>query len=273
MGRLGSAKRVFRTHGVAGMMSVLRLQYLPETLRRRLDRWYGQTIENRGNMIYVDGCPFSVDSPVISSESKGKFMFNQYEWPERQAIARFVDPGLPVVEFGGSIGVVSCLTNRKLSHPRRHVVVEANPALVPLLLKNRDRNNCKFEVLARIVAYNADHAAFYSNSSNFVISTGTPLTVDEDVDVYEVPTTDLRSILDQYQFEACTLICDIEGGESELLRYEADVLKVRVRTLILEVHEWSLGKERVNEMFGELASLGFKEVFSESDTYVFIRVG
>jgi FkbM family methyltransferase len=269
MGKLDSAKRVFGTQGITGVMSVIKEQYLNERLRKRINRWYGELIENRGNVIDIDGCTFSVDSPVITTESKSKFMFNQYEWPERQAIARFVDSKIPVVEFGGSIGVVSCLTNRKLSDPGRHVVVEANPALVPVLLRNRDRNQCAFEVLPRIVAYGSDHVAFYVNNSNFVISTGVPVATDEHVEVIEVETTNLRSILNQYRFDRCMLICDIEGGESDLLRFESEVLKDRVATLILEVHEWSLGSKRVGEMLEQLVELGFQKVFSELDTYVF----
>jgi FkbM family methyltransferase len=269
MGKLDSAKWVFRTQGIAGLMSVIKEHYIGEELRKRVNRWYGKSIENRGNVISIDGCRFSLDSPIITTESKSKFMFNQYEWPERQAIKRFVDSALPVVEFGGSIGVVSCLTNRKLSDPQRHVVVEANPALVPLLLRNRDRNKCEFEVLPRIVAYGSDRAAFYTNNLNFHISTAVPVATDEHIDVIDIETTDLRSILDQYHFDRCTLICDIEGGESDLLRHESEILKDRVATLILEVHEWSLGSQRLREMFDELAALGFQEVFSELDTYAF----
>ncbi len=272
MGKLNSAKHVFQTQGIAGVMSVIKDQYLYDSLRDHINRWYGQTIESRGNVVVVDGCRFSLDSPVITTESKSKFMFNQYEWPERQAVARFVNPNLPVVEFGGSIGVVSCLTNRKLDCPQRHVVVEANPALVPLLLQNRDQNDCAFEVLPRLIAYGSDRATFYAHNSNFVISTATPIAVDEHVEAVEVETIDLKSILDQYDFDRCTLICDIEGGEWDLVQNESDTLRDRVATMIVEIHEDYLGEERVKDLFGELRALGFEQVFSELDTFVLRQV-
>jgi len=269
MGRLTTARRVFRTHGATGVLSALKQRYLNNWLGRRFDWCYGKALEIRGNVIDIEGSTFSLNSPVITTQSKSKFMFNQYERPEREAIRRFVDPALPVVEFGGSIGVISCLTNRRLVDPRAHVVVEANPALIPLLLRNRDRNRCQFTVLPRVVSYGRQRALFYANHANFVISSTTPTQTGAEVDALEVETIDLRSILDQHHFDRCTLICDIEGGESDLLRYEADVLGARVTTLILEVHEWSMGKTRTAEFFTQIAGLGFRLLSSEADTYAF----
>jgi FkbM family methyltransferase len=250
-------------------MSALKDRYLDNWIGRRIEWIYGKVVERRGNTVQVDGCIFSLDSPAITTASKSKFMFNQYERPEREAVRRFVDPAMPVVEFGGSIGVISCLTNRKLVAPERHVVVEANPALVPLLLRNRDRNRCRFTVLPRMIAYGAEQARFYAETGNFVIGSATPAASGRTIDVVTVPTIDLRSIVDEYQFDRCTLVCDIEGGESELFRHESEIVSERVATLILEVHEWSMGKERVGELLKGIADLGFRTVCFEADTYTF----
>ncbi len=64
----------------------------------------------------------------------------QYESPERRACRRYIRADLPVVEFGACLGVVACSVNRRLKDPRNHVVVEANPHLLPILAENRDRN-------------------------------------------------------------------------------------------------------------------------------------
>src|ERR1051325_201510 len=92
---------------------------------------------------------------------KSRFVLNQYERPEREAITRYLDPSLPVVEFGACIGVVSCLTNKKLGNPQQHVVVEANPHLVPLLNKNREANHCEFTILHRAVGYGSNEIEFH----------------------------------------------------------------------------------------------------------------
>ena len=39
---------------------------------------------------------------------------NKYEAAERQAVARYLRRDIPVVELGGSMGVVACVTNRLL---------------------------------------------------------------------------------------------------------------------------------------------------------------
>lgn len=271
MGKFATAKRVVQNDGMVGLMRAFKEHYLDHLVGNQINWCYGKLIERRGDVVKIDGCTFSLDSPAITTRSKSKFMFGQYEKPEREAVARFLDRSLPVVEFGGSIGVVSCLTNRRLEHPESHVVVEANPALVPVLIRNRDLNNCKFVVLPRMIGYNGQVGIFFADNENFVIGTGVSID-SSSLQRLEIATIDLRSILDEYGFQRCTLICDIEGGESDLLRYEAEVLKNRVETIILEVHEWSLGKNRVAEMFSELRVLGFREVLSEQDTYVFQKL-
>ena len=271
MGQIATAKRVFASRGWPGVLSAFKDRYLNNSVGARLDWCYGRMLELRGNVVRVERCVFSLDSPAITTASKSKFMFDQYERPEREAIRRFVDPALPVVELGGSIGVVACLTNRLLRDPRAHVVVEANPALVPLLLSNRDRNGCHFTVLARMVGYGAARSSFYVDRNNFVVSSARPTGGGSSVAVVEVETVDLSSILDEHGFDRCTLICDIEGGESELLRYEADVLRRRVSTMILEVHEWAMGAARTAQCFEQLGTLGFRTVFAEADTHVLQR--
>jgi FkbM family methyltransferase len=273
MSRVETAARVFRRHGASGVMAAFKDRYLDNWIGRAVEWCYGRALELRGNTVEIEGCTFSLDSPAITTASKSKFMFDRYERPEREAIRRFVDPGLPVVEFGGSIGVVSCLANRRLTDPARHVVVEANAALVPLLLRNRDRNRCRFSVLARMVGYGKARAPFYADRANFVVGSGTRAEGRSEVDTVEVETIDLRSIVEQYRFERCTLVCDIEGGEADLVRYEADVLRNTVETLILEVHEWVIGKARVGVMLTELEALGFEKVFADGDTYAFRKAG
>lgn len=269
MSSLATAKRVFQRRGLNGVLSAFRDRFLMNKLGRKLDWCYGRAIELRGNTVKIDDCVFSLNSPMITTSSKSKFMFDQYEQPEREAVQRFLNPDLPVVEFGASIGVVSCLTNRRLSQPQNHVVVEANPALLTLLNENRNLNECQFSVLPRVIGYDGTHMSFYVNNDNFVVSSAVPSEGGEALEKHEVRTTSLESILKEYGFETCTLICDIEGGESDLVRHESDVLKNHVSTLILEVHEWSLGKTRVEEIFAELAELGFNTVSAELDTYTF----
>lgn len=102
--------------------------------------WVGKYVELMGNRVMIDGCVFSLDSSSISACVKSRFALNQYEGAERYMIRHYLDTKLPVVELGGGIGVVSCIVNKLLNDPHQHVVAEANPDLLPLLLANRDLN-------------------------------------------------------------------------------------------------------------------------------------
>jgi hypothetical protein len=52
-----------------------------------------------------------------------------------------------VLELGGRLGVVSCTLNRKLTNKSAHVVVEPYDVYVEAIVKNRQTNNCLFEIL------------------------------------------------------------------------------------------------------------------------------
>jgi len=111
------------------------------------DSVWGRVVELKGNKIKIEGSTFNVDIPFLTCRQKANFMFDRYERPERIALREFLDPSAPVIEFGGNIGVVSCVVNRRLTNPENHIVVEANPELIPYLERNRKINNCRFQIV------------------------------------------------------------------------------------------------------------------------------
>ncbi len=265
--KLRTARRIHAEEGLRGIAAELtnqlpwiRWSYWIEWLKRQ-DTLLGRAVELTGNRVRIEGCRFSVKHPAIPTWRKSLFLFNRYEIEERRALARVLDPELPVVEFGGSIGVVACITNRRLRYPERHVVIEANPELIPLLEQNRQRNGARFTVLHRAVAYGTREVLFHQDEflSGRVRSTGGP--------AVQVPAVSLREIVDGFGFERCTLICDIEGEEIELVEREEDVLHERVATLVIEAHPAVTGAQAAREMLRQLEDLGFVPVFRDQDTW------
>lgn len=252
-----TASRIFQMQGVKGVLSVL-MGKLDGWLRRNDNWWVGKFVEIRGNVVTLDGCRFSVNNPAISTALKSRFLFDRYETPERDALKQFLNPELPVIEFGGSIGIISCLTNKKLYHPSRHIVVEANPDLLPLLEENRDRNGCRFTILHRAVAYGSNQVTFHQDDE-FLAGSIQRVTSKS----VQVPTISLRDIIAEYDFEPCTLICDIEGGEIDLVQYEADTLRHSVATLVLEAHGKLIGADVTDNMLLMLKTIGFHPVYSK----------
>lgn len=227
-------------------------------------------VELRGNLFSLDGCQFTVDSPAIARELKSQFLAGRYERPEREALKRFLDPRLPVIELGGAIGVVACLTNKKLTNPQAHVVVEANPDLIPLLRQNRDRNRCSFTIIHGAIAYGSADVVFYRNAHFHAGNTFNAWNESPDASLH-VPIISLREIVDRFGFDRCILICDIEGGEFHLLEHEADTLSRRVVTFMVEVHE-QVAPDLAKSFFPRLERIGFTLVHEAERTYVLQNV-
>jgi len=266
--KVGTARRVLKDKGWRGVAAVL-----SEKARAACTSLYywcryhltGKIVELKGNLVALDGCLFSVDHPAISTAIKGCVFIGEYERPERMMLRKFIEPKWPLIELGGCIGVVSCLANKVLLNPRDHIVVEANADLIPLIEKNRDRNGCRFTVLHGAIAYGTNEVDFHVERCD-VVKSRLGLGTGESI---KVPTISLQRIIDEYGFERCNLICDIEGAEIDLINNEASLLSSRVSTLIIEIHKDLLQEQDLIALFSKLKRMGFSEVQKESDTYVF----
>jgi FkbM family methyltransferase len=226
----------------------------------------GKFVGRPSPFVRLDGCTFSLQSPVISSTVRDLLLSGQHEAPERALIRRHLDPSLPLVELGGAIGVVSCIANAMLHDASRHVVVEANPALLPVLEDNRRRNGRAFTVLHRAVGYGTDAVSFPVSTDILASSTLIPTSV-----MIDVQTTSLAAILQARGFQQCTLVCDIEGAEIDLVREEAAVLRQSVAVLIMEVHDRIVGRDACDAMFRSLHDAGFELVERVWDTVAMRR--
>lgn len=255
--KLSTAAGVFKGQGLAGILSVFTGK--KDAVSRDIQKWWnrndhwlvGKWVEWSGNRVKMGGCEFDVDSPFISTRLKSRFLLDRYEKPEREALAD-LDPALPVIELGAGIGVVSCLANKKLAVPEKHVVVEANPYILPLLYKNREHNQCQFSIVHSAIGYGGVTLSFYIQpefiESNAFSPQGTRITL---------ATTSVEKIANDFKFDRCSLICDIEGTEVDLVLREADFLRRRVDFVVFEVHEDKVGKEPVADMLSRLQEMGF----------------
>jgi FkbM family methyltransferase len=240
----------------------LRRDGLTAIVKRKLDhRWnqlrinnhtVGRLVELAGNKVRIEGLKFSVDCPGITTSHKSTLCFGLHEIEERALLNRWLPADLPVVEIGGGLGVVSCLSNRKMSRPQDHVVVEANPLLVPLLEQNRDLNRCQFKVVNAALAYDTQMIELGIDSA-FV---GSSIEGSFDRTV-SVPTTSVAAIADSNGFDRFSLISDCEGGEGALVDRELDTLRNRCRFLLVEIHPARLGQEGFDRMIKRLLDAHF----------------
>ena len=224
----------------------------------------GRLVELGGNHVSIQGLTFSVDNPLISTRDKGRLDAGLHEAGEIGLARRMLLPELPVVELGGGIGVVSCLINRRLEHPDRHVVVEANPELIPTLEANRRLNHCQFRIRNVALAYGTPEAslAIDSFAASRIGGSGRQVVV---------PTATLATLLQDAAFERINLVVDIEGAEVDLVEHESALLRDRARTLLVETHPRLTGLEPTARMRATLADLGFVEMARVRDVFAFER--
>jgi FkbM family methyltransferase len=204
--------------------------------------------------VRIDGCTFRLKG-INEVSTVIELVTNQYEAAERKAIVRYLKRNLPVIELGGSMGVVSCVTNKLLQRKTSHVVVEANPLAIPHLEHNRDLNGCHFEIVNKAIAYGVDSVTYRPSSSLL----GNSITAEGDLQPVTVTAVRLEDLVRQHGFDRFNLICDIEGLEFELVRHESEVLR-SADVLIMETHARFIGADKCREMTDKLMEIGFRMV-------------
>lgn len=253
--------KAFQRDGARGVLSVL-LKKLQITWRRGEVWQLGRFVGMPTDIVRLDGCRFTLDK-ALPANVVDLLLENNYEAPERKALKKYLDPELPVIELGACLGIVSCLTNRRLRQPEKHIVVEANPTLVPLLAANRERNGCSFKIVHGALSYGTDRITFKVNDNILASS----LNGDQQRAVV-VSTVTLQLMLDETGFERVTLICDIEGAELQMVEHELDVIREHVSTIIMELHDRMVGDEPTQRMLERLESVGFRIVSKDRDVVV-----
>lgn len=190
----------------------------------------GLVVERLGNQIALRGLRYSVDHPSISRRVKGDMALGYYEGQELALLARCPPPALPLLELGGSIGVVACRANQRLVDPTQHWVIEANPFLLPLLAHNRTLNRCQFQIVPVALGYTVEVSLTVARDHR-ASRTAAPLTSS-----IQVEARSLAALATAAQVDRFGLICDIEGSEFDLLAQELDFLCQHVPWLLLELH-------------------------------------
>lgn len=259
--------KYFRREGVWGF--IVRLAKEVPYRLSRVKSWFrnqlvGRFVELCGNKWKLDGLTYSFDAPAISRTVKSRFFWGTYEDKERRLVETYVPANLPVIEGGGSIGVISNVINRKLTNPKDHIVIEANPDLLGILEKNRALNNAKYEVLHAALDQNGPEVTFYlhklSVGGSAQRATGTAVTV---------PAITVGKLIEERGWDKVTLVIDIEGAELDLIQKEADVLKNHVAVFIVEVHHMISDADDIKKAIKTIESLGFTFKEEQTDVYVY----
>jgi FkbM family methyltransferase len=165
------------------------------------------------------------------------------------------------MELGGCIGILSCLVNARLALRSRHLVVEANPELIPWLKRHREINGAGFEIEQCAVSTRQEVSfAIHHYMTHGGVSARNATRI---VQVRGRTLSDLHAGYGPFN----VLLIDVEGDELEIFRASRDLL-ASYRLVIVEFHPETIGVEGVEECRYILGSSGLKCVariqFSEA---------
>lgn len=251
-------------------------RFLPAGIREPLGRLCGKFLENvfypmqglvfdlSGGRFRVDGCVYIIPKDATRLGFRACFLTKKYEVDERYLIPKHVKSTDSVLELGACLGVVSCITNKLLGNPKRHVVVEGSPFCMPALYRNRALNQCEF-LIENCAVGNQKEAVFYMHPAYI---TGGSMQNPAGIPV-RVPGRTLKELCDRHG-PFSVLIMDIEGGELPTLQSSLDTLP-DFRLVIVELHEWSIGKEGVDKCRAILSQSGFQMIEKSCITEVWVN--
>ena len=158
-----------------------------------------------------------------------------------------------MIELGGSMGVVSCVTNKLLKRDTAHVVVEANPLLIPWLFRNREMNNSSF-LVEHCAVGKPPEVTFYIHSTAVVDGSSQR----KSARAVRLPCRSLSELHERYgPFSA--LIMDVEGSEFDVLE-DAPALLKSYRLAVIEFHEWAIGAQKLARCREILTAAGLRLV-------------
>ena len=216
----------------------------------------------------LDGVELLVPLDLADTRLRGQFLIGSYERQERRFLKKYLKPDASVLELGGCLGVVSCVTNRMLQNPDRHVVVEANPELIPYIERNKKHTHSAFSVECCIISNNPENLFFV----NKAIGGSSVRRKAEGAVQISVPGKTIADLERTHQIKFDTLIMDIEGAELEFLRENRRWLR-QIDTVFMEIHPHAdnLSDEEVAECRQILAETGLHLTVTDGLVWVLQR--
>jgi FkbM family methyltransferase len=130
---------------------------------------------------------------------------DKLENPEQNIAKQYIKKNDIVLELGARYGSVSCIINSKLCNKNNQVSVEPDSRVWDALEKNKEINNCKFNIVKGFIGNKKmdltnlnDHYGGYA--STFIYNENT-----------DILSYRLDEIMEQYKLKFNVLVADCEG--------------------------------------------------------------
>jgi len=179
----------------------------------------------------IEGLRLDVPDEMLTPRLVAKLASGAYERDEARAALMRLRPGRTVLELGAGIGFIACLCAR-VAGADRVTTVEANPALLPVIRANLDRNGAgAVDLLHGAVGAASEETAPVAFDAARPFWAGRLAGDGAGPRTVPVPRLDLRDLMARRRPDL--VVMDIEGAEAALFdaRWPA-----HVRHVIIELH-------------------------------------
>ncbi|WP_394196007.1 FkbM family methyltransferase [Litoreibacter albidus] len=218
------------------------------------------TFDIHGVQVFI---PAHIDPRIRYFIARGR-----YENREAELIRQHLCEGDTVIELGGALGVISKVIRDQIGDAAQHIVVEPNPAVLDTCKINAGHSNTK--VVQAAIAYGQTEVLLSQDASlldNRLVEHPKSGQLS-----FSAPTTSLAALHDEIQQKRFKLVCDIEGAEGDLVRFDAETLSY-CDSIIMEVHaEYLIDRgTTLEEMINQFKALDFKVISMEGNALYLSR--
>lgn len=202
----------------------------------------------RPKIVRIDGVTLSIPNGVRGSVLHSLYA-ERYERLERALLPLLLRSDDRIVELGSAIGYIGLVTSRIVGSSSI-IMVEANADLIPEIVKNFSLNNVALPSLRHGVASTSNGMIEFHVDAQFWASSTRPVPGSTSR-VDHVEMIDTNYLLREH----CTtvLICDIEGGEIDLLP-ALDLTGIRL--VVAELHPAVIGNTGVDKILSHMKTVG-----------------
>ncbi len=179
----------------------------------------------------VNGVTLVVPDDMLNERVAGKLETGAYEAHEAQAAQMRLREGMRVLELGAGVGYIASIC-AGVAGAENVVTVEANPAMLPVIRANLDRNGHRAARLIHGAVTGEGDAEEIAFDPKKVFWAGRIADGDTDAEkLVTVPMLPLSGLLQEHRPHL--VIMDVEGAERHL--FEAP-WPAHVRAVMMELH-------------------------------------
>jgi len=203
-------------------------------------------------MLKIEGVRIPYEPSIITPKIARSIKKGRYENDEVTGTPKFIKPDDRVIELGAGIGFISSFISTALG-VKNVMCIEADPNLCSFIKTVHKENGITTAEVRNVVALNdagtPGMADFYVREPFWTSSLDDE---DEYVKSVKVPTVHLSSLIKE--FNANTLIVDIEGGERDLF---SPLDLSGIDKVFLEIHTRKIKRIGIKMCFDALSECGF----------------